>query len=228
MPQYTIGSLAKSCGLRPDTIRYYERLGLIESSGRKGNGYQVFTDDSLARLQFIRRAKLLKFTLEEIKDLFLMRSAPTSNCEQIYQRLSGKITDIDAQIVELASFKRDLQTIARQCPRGSAPLADCSLMDFLNKPAPCCADKKIQKSKLKPKNVLGKALMIFALCFLSAAAQAKPIPYTGGWMIIQKITPRKICSILSMDCSLVFPPESAVNGLKTTNIGSNPRSLIIL
>ncbi|MFY9288690.1 MAG: heavy metal-responsive transcriptional regulator, partial [Alphaproteobacteria bacterium] len=108
----TIGKLAKACGVRSDTLRYYERLGLIKSEGRKANGYRVFTEDSLLRLQFIQRAKLLNFTLEEIKDLFVVRGSSESNCEQIYERLQGKIAEIDGKIGELTTFKRELQSIA--------------------------------------------------------------------------------------------------------------------
>lgn len=192
MAGLTIGKLAKVCGLRADTLRYYERLGLIRSEGRKANGYRVFTDDTLLRLQFIQRAKLLNFTLEEIKDLFVARGSSESNCEQIYERIQGKITEIDGKIGDLTTFRRELQSIARKCPRGSAPLTGCSLMDFLDKPAACCAKKPLPKTKPGKKRGFGKALAVLAVFFLMPlAAHAKPIPYTGGWMVMQENNTRE-------------------------------------
>lgn len=187
MAGLTIGKLAKACGLRSDTLRYYEKLGLIQSEGRKANGYRVFTDDNLLRLQFIQRAKLLNFTLEEIKDLFVVRGSSESNCEQIYERLQGKISEIDGKIGELTTFKRELQSIAKQCPRGDNPLTDCSLMDFLDKSSTCCEKKPAPITKTKKKGRFGKSLAILVTFFLMPlTAQAKPIPYTGGWMVMQE------------------------------------------
>lgn len=192
MAGLTIGKLAKAGGVRPDTLRYYERLGLIQSEGRKANGYRIFTPDSLLRLQFIQRAKLLNFTLEEIKDLFVVRGASESNCEQIYERLQSKIAEIDGKMKELATFKRDLQSIAKKCPRGSTPLTDCSLMDFLDKPPACCEANLMSKSEPGKKKGFGKALIVLAvLSLMTFSAQAKPIPYTGGWMLMQENNTRE-------------------------------------
>ena len=189
MAGFTIGKLAQACGIRSETLRYYEKLGLISSEGRKANGYRVFTKDSLLRLQFIGRAKLLNFTLEEIKDLFVVRGSADSNCELIYERLQNKIKEIDAKIAELTMFRGELQGIARKCPRGKASLANCSLMDFLEKPSPCC-EKKTNKKSNPPhlkKNRFKKALAVLAmLCLFPLALEAKPIPYKGGWMAMQE------------------------------------------
>jgi DNA-binding transcriptional MerR regulator len=188
----TIGKLAKASGLRTETLRYYERLGLIQAEGRKANGYRVFLPDSVMRLQFIHRAKLLNFTLEEIKDLFLVRGSPQSNCEQIYQRLQIKITEIDGKMDELATFKQELQSIAKKCPRGSAPLVDCSLMDFLDKPSTCCVEKPSVKNKTRKKKGFGKLSILLMTFFLfPLTAHAKPIPYTDGWMIMQENNTRE-------------------------------------
>lgn len=185
MAGFTIGKLAKASGIRAETLRYYEKIGLITSHGRKANGYRVFTQDSLVRLQFVGRAKLLNFTLEEIKDLFMARGSADSNCEQIYTRLQHKIKEIDTKIKELTVFSGELKSIAKKCPRGSAPLTHCSLMDFLDKPSACCAKTKIKKPITK--NGLKKALAVIALlCVFPLAGEAKPIPYKGGWMIMQE------------------------------------------
>ncbi len=181
----TIGKLAKACGLRTDTLRYYERLGLIQTEGRKANGYRVFLPDSVMRLQFIHRAKLLNFTLEEIKDLLLVRGSPQTNCEHIYERLQKKIGEIDAKIDELTVFKCQLQSIAKKCPRGTTSLKDCSLMDFLDKPSPCCEEKPKPHSK-KARNFGKISIAILTLLTASFSAQAKPISYVDGVMVMQE------------------------------------------
>ncbi|MFY9288003.1 MAG: heavy metal-responsive transcriptional regulator [Alphaproteobacteria bacterium] len=182
MNGFSIGKLAKACGLKVETLRFYERIGLIKSEGRKANGYRVFMPDSLKRLQFIQRAKLLNFTLEEIKDLLLVRGSPKANCEDIYSRLQTKIDEVDDKIKELSSFKKQLRSIASHCPRGTAPLKDCSLMDFLDKPEPDCK----AMSKPNKKQNFKKSLILAFLFLMPLSAQAKPIPYTGGWMVMQE------------------------------------------
>lgn len=185
----TIGKLAKACGLPNDTLRYYERLGLIKSEGRKANGYRIFSDDMLKRLQFIQRAKLLNFTLEEIKDLLVVKGSPRANCEDIYRRLEKKIGDVERKIAELRTFKRELESIAKSCPRGTNSLKDCSLMDFLDKPSSCCA-KGAKPTKKKGR--FGKAVIVlFALFLTPFSANAKPIPYTDGWMFMQENNTRE-------------------------------------
>jgi DNA-binding transcriptional MerR regulator len=183
----TIGKLAKACGVSTETLRFYERLGLLQSEGRKANGYRVFPPESIKRLQFIQRAKLLNFTLEEIKDLLVVKGSPKANCEDIYERLQKKIGEVEEKINELKAFKRELQSIATNCPRGTNPLKDCSLMDFLDKPASCCAEKSKPDKAKKNKGHFGKAAVTFFALFLtSLSANAKPIPYTDGWMIMQE------------------------------------------
>lgn len=184
MSGLTIGQLAKACGLPNDTLRYYERLGLVKSEGRKANGYRIFHAATLKRLDFIQRAKLLNFTLEEIKDLLVVKGSPTANCEDIYRRLEKKIGEVENKIAELQTFKRELQLIAKNCPRGTNSLKDCSLMDFLDKPASCC-DANSGKPQ-KKKRPFAKAALFFFGCFLAPAADAKPIPYTDGWMVMQE------------------------------------------
>lgn len=186
MAGFTIGKLAKACGIRSETLRYYEKLGLITSQGRKANGYRVFTDDSLLRLQFIGRAKLLNFTLEEIKDLFVLRSSADSSCEIIYERLQNKIKEINRRIAELTTFRGQLKSIAKKCPRGDASLANCSLMDFLDKPVACCDSKTSAMKKKKSPNFKKSLAVLIIFCLLPLMAQAKPIPYKGGWMIMQE------------------------------------------
>ena len=106
-----IGELAQHAGVSTDTVRYYERLGLLKPAARSTNGYRWYTADDLRRLHFIRRAKLLGLSLDEIRSL--VDVAEEGECyplrAQVVELLQRKIAACDAQIAELMSFKASLE-----------------------------------------------------------------------------------------------------------------------
>lgn len=104
-----IGLVAKESGVPIKTIRYYEELGLIESSGRTEGGYRLFTSDILARLNFIKRAQSLGMSLSEIKEFLDVHDQGELPCEHIKVKLQNKLAAIDAQIQQLLIFKQDLE-----------------------------------------------------------------------------------------------------------------------
>lgn len=104
-----IGLVAKESGVPIKTIRYYEELGLIESSGRTEGGYRLFTSDILARLNFIKRAQSLGMSLSEIKEFLDVHDQGELPCEHIKVKLQDKLAAIDAQIQQLLIFKQDLE-----------------------------------------------------------------------------------------------------------------------
>jgi DNA-binding transcriptional MerR regulator len=107
---FRIGQLAERASTSTDTIRYYERLGLLGVPGRTGGGYRVYTDADLGRLLFIRRAKLLGLTLDEIRGL--LGVAQSGACPSLRQEVAGlllqKIAECDIKLTELAAFKASL------------------------------------------------------------------------------------------------------------------------
>ena len=106
-----IGELAVLTGASPDTVRYYERVGLLEPPRRSGGGYRLYGKEDLGRLQFIRRAKRLGLSLEEIRSLLGL--AQEGECRplrrQVAELLRRKIEDCEAKLAELAAFKADLE-----------------------------------------------------------------------------------------------------------------------
>lgn len=104
-----IGLVAKESGVPIKTIRYYEELGLIESSGRTEGGYRLFTSDILARLNFIKRAQSLGMSLSEIKEFLDVHDQGELPCEHIKVKLQDKLAAIDAQIQQLLILKQDLE-----------------------------------------------------------------------------------------------------------------------
>ncbi|BAY35470.1 transcriptional regulator (plasmid) [Nostoc carneum NIES-2107] len=104
-----IGSVAKESGVPIKTIRYYEELGLLKSSGRTEGGFRLFNSDVLARLHFIKRAQSLGLSLAEIKEFLNVHDEGELPCEHIKTKLEDKVQAIDEQIQQLLMLRQDLE-----------------------------------------------------------------------------------------------------------------------
>lgn len=128
-----IGEVAERADLGIETIRYYERQGLLEPPRRRSSGYRQYDESVVSRLKFIRRAKTLGFTLAEIRDLLGLWVAGETRCEQIRARAGQKIADIEERIRLLQKMKRSLNQIIRRCESQDSPAA-CPLWEGLLSP----------------------------------------------------------------------------------------------
>jgi len=126
----TIGKLAKQAGLGIDTIRFYERQGLVDPPPRTESNYRLYSRDEVARLQFIKRAKVLGFTLSEIKDLLTLQHDPHTTRADIKNRTLIKIEDINRKIDDLTRIKAALEHLASECD-GHGPLEGCPILAAL-------------------------------------------------------------------------------------------------
>lgn len=114
----TIGELAKKAGVNVQTIRFYEREELLPDVHRwPDSGYRDFDDDALLRLQFIRSAKELGFTLREIKELLDLRILPGESCAEMKQLLELKLADLDRRMKEMRRLRRVLDKLVTACGR---------------------------------------------------------------------------------------------------------------
>ncbi|OWY65538.1 heavy metal-responsive transcriptional regulator [cyanobacterium TDX16] len=104
-----IGSVAKESGVPIKTIRYYEELGLLRTSGRTEGGFRIFSPDILARLNFIKRAQKLGLSLAEIKDFLDIHDQGELPCEHVKIKLSDKILEIEQQVQQLQILKLELK-----------------------------------------------------------------------------------------------------------------------
>lgn len=120
MTAFTIGKLAEAAGVHVETIRYYERRGLLAPPPRSASGYRQYSPDDLWRLQFIARGKRLGFTLAEIAEV--MSPAPASP-ERVLEAARAKIAAIDERQRELARVRCRLHQLAELCEHGAD--ADC-------------------------------------------------------------------------------------------------------
>jgi DNA-binding transcriptional MerR regulator len=133
MKAMKIGEVAKLSGTGIETIRFYEREGLLLEPERRPSGYRQYDESSVGRLDYIRRAKELGFTLAEIKEL-LELSFAHSNCEHIRQRAEGKISDIEGKIRSLQQMKRSLRKIVERCGTKDST-DDCPLVHQSRRPS---------------------------------------------------------------------------------------------
>jgi len=132
MKSLTIGRLAKEAGVNLETVRFYERRGLLPRPPRSSSGYRLFPADAARRLRFIRRAQELGFSLNEIGELLSLRVSRRTTSAAIRARAETKIADIQEKIGSLESMKKTLQKLTRVCD-GCAPLSDCPILESLDR-----------------------------------------------------------------------------------------------
>ncbi len=106
-----IGELAARFGLNPKTIRYYEEIGLLKRAGRSESGYRLYGKPDVERLGFIRRAKKLDLSLDEIRDILSAQEEGSPPCGQVLGLIDTKIEVIDQRMAELATFRAELATL---------------------------------------------------------------------------------------------------------------------
>lgn len=128
----TIGQLAKTSGVRTDTIRYYEKFQLIEPIGRTESDYRQYDSSSVNRVVFIKRAKSLGFTLSEIKGLLELHASNAGTAQDMLDLTRNKIEKAQKDIADLMNMKKALETLADECLGGDTSLSDCPIADFLN------------------------------------------------------------------------------------------------
>ncbi len=127
----TIGAVAKRAGVAIDTIRYYEREGLLPEPLRRASGYRSYGDGTVVQLRFIRRAKDLGFTLEEIRELLALSADRQRGVEAVKQRAQRRLAAIEQRIAELQRVRDGLAQLVASCPGHGKPEA-CPILRALN------------------------------------------------------------------------------------------------
>ena len=131
MERLTIGHLAELGGVNLETIRYYERRGLLSKPARTAAGYRQFAPEAARRLRFIKRAQELGFSLDEIRELLALGTQPRQNRASIRVRAQEKIEDIDRKIAALSAMKNTLHELVNQCEQ-CGPSAKCPIVASLD------------------------------------------------------------------------------------------------
>lgn len=123
-----IGALAKRGGVRIDTVRYYERSGLLAPKSRLASGYRRYGEVELARLRFIRRAQALGFSLKEVRELLALSGR--RDVARVKRAAQRKLTDVEKRITELQRVRSGLADLIAACP-GHGRAADCPILNAL-------------------------------------------------------------------------------------------------
>lgn len=130
MAGLSTSDVAKQGGVNLESIRFYEKQGLLPKPPRTRSGYRVFTDESVRRVRFIKRAQELGFTLREIKELLALRFEPATSCGDVRKRAETKLSDIDQKISDLKRMRKTLSRLATACP-GRGDVGDCPILESL-------------------------------------------------------------------------------------------------
>jgi Cu(I)-responsive transcriptional regulator len=131
MEKLTRGRLAKSSGVHPETIRYYEQNGLLPIPARSESNYRLFDRESIDRVHFIKRAQSVGFSLDEIRLLLSLKYAEDATCEPVRQLAKEKLAELDQKIQALHAMKALLEGLVEICPGGDEPIEECPILDHL-------------------------------------------------------------------------------------------------
>lgn len=126
---YSRGQLSKQSGVNSETIRYYEKIGLLRSPGRTIGGHRIYKDQHLKQISFIRRSRELGFTLKEIESLQDLVDSGDYSCETVRDLTVAHLTEVDQKIADLQKIRSTLHGMIGDCDGGSTP--DCSIVDTL-------------------------------------------------------------------------------------------------
>ncbi len=125
------GELAKQAGVNVETLRFYEREGLLPKPPRRASGYREYPVESVRLIRFIRRAQELGFSLREIRELLALRVQPGVTCAKVRERAERKISEVRGKIADLKSIERALRKLTASCS-GRGPATDCPILEHLD------------------------------------------------------------------------------------------------
>lgn len=123
----SIGQVAKLAGVGIETIRFYEREGIIDEPPRRESGYRIYDREIVTRLQFIKRAQELGFSLKEISGLMALRVNPKENCAKVKRQAESKLEEIENKIRDLKRMQKVLTEVTVACD-ASKPISDCPIL----------------------------------------------------------------------------------------------------
>lgn len=131
MATLTIGQLARRAHVNVETVRYYERRGLIPEPPRRESGYRQYSQDVAARMEFIKCAKEVGFSLKEVSELLSLRAGPDATCGDVKKRAEVKVANIEEKVRDLERMKNALLELIAAC-EGRGPTSACPILEALN------------------------------------------------------------------------------------------------
>ena len=153
----TIGELARRAGVGVETIRFYERKGLVAQPVRPAAGFRAYPRDVVARLGFVHEAKQLGFTLKEIRDLLALRDNPQTDAAAVRGRTAAKLAQIEDRINQFQRMRVTLKELLSQCP-GSGELSKCSIVEALSASTTQPAERRPHGTRRSPMKTIDLAI----------------------------------------------------------------------
>lgn len=127
----TMGAVARQANVHVETLRYYERRGLVTRPLRSVTNYRLYPAETVPLVRFIKHAQALGFSLQEIKELLALRAAPRARCADMRIRAEAKIAAIEAKIRALQAMKKALTKLVAECA-GHSSITDCPILEALD------------------------------------------------------------------------------------------------
>ena len=136
MSQLTVSNLAEEAGTSPDTVRYYERIGLLPETERSPSGYRLYGDEAVERLRFIKRAQRFGLRLEAIAELLDVRRQGLCPCGHTRRFLEARVAELDEEMSSLARLREDIARMLEELPDRTGGDTTCTsdLMQIIHKP----------------------------------------------------------------------------------------------
>lgn len=131
MERLTIGRVATRAAVNVETLRYYERRGLLPKPARTPSDYRLYSPDTVPRVRFVKHAQQLGFSLKEIKELLALRAAPKARCADVKRRAETKVREIEVKMRALGEMRRALLRLISQCD-GKVPASACPILESLD------------------------------------------------------------------------------------------------
>lgn len=129
----TIGNLAKQSGVGVQTVRFYERKGLLPKPARRASGYREYEPEDAVRIRFIKRAQDLGFTLKEIHELLKLNGSSgkrgsMASCSDVKKKADDKLAEVEAKIKDLQRMKKTLRELSDACAEGDKAVSQCDVL----------------------------------------------------------------------------------------------------
>ena len=124
-----IGELATATSTKVETVRYYEKIGLLSPPARSASNYRSYGNEHLARLSFIRRARYLGFTLEAVRELLTLSDDNDQSCEAVDLIATAHLAEVERKIADLSALQSELTRVLGSCRHGT--IADCKIIESL-------------------------------------------------------------------------------------------------
>ena len=147
MKTMTISKIAKAAGVGVETVRFYERKGLVDQPLKPSSGgFRVYPAETAGRIRFIRQAQELGFSLREIKELLSLRTDPATDCADVRERAQVKLDEITRKITQMKGIQVALEKLIAVCP-GQGALQVCSIIDAIEAPETTRTELKKRRRK---------------------------------------------------------------------------------